>query len=415
MSVIDLADGERELGRDTVELSSDRRISRRHARVRCEGSGFSVRDLGSQNGTHVDGKRSASVSVSAPARILRLGDSLLLLSNDIRPYQTFGMSQREGFVSGPELTKVWSAIADIARTSQTLHVHGESGTGKESAVQAFMAGGPRPNGPLVAVNCAAIPEGVAERLLFGAVRGAYSGATADSQGYVQAAHGGVLFLDEIGELDLTVQAKLLRVLESREVLPLGASRARPVQVMMCSATHRDLRALVASGRLREDLYFRISMPAVHLPPLRERPADIPFLIAQQMSSCAPGLRLHPSLIESCLLRPWPGNIRELLAEIRTAAQRAQAAGHDRMDSCHLTPTAGMQMSVPAEVPAPLSAAAEPAALFSDPTDRIRVAAITEALRHSDGNVSTTARALGMQRTQLRRWLTRYGINPRQPA
>src|SRR5205823_14554395 len=120
---------------------------------------------------------------------------------------------------------------------------------------------------------------VAERLLFGAKKGAFSGATADVEGYVQAADGGTLFLDEIGELDLAVQAKLLRVLEAREVLPLGASRPRPVDLRLCSATHRDLRAAVADGSFRADLFFRVGQPEVALPPLRERPEEIPFLVA----------------------------------------------------------------------------------------------------------------------------------------
>lgn len=412
LSVIELLDGVRVLGRDTAELYDDRRISRRHARVGYAAGVFTVCDLGSQNGTYVDGQRCLPQSAATPARILRLGDSLLLFSHDVRAYLTYDTSHRDGFVCGPELARAWTQIAAFARTSTTLHVHGESGTGKERAVQVFRAHGPRPDGPLIAVNCAAIPEGVAERLLFGTVRGAYSGATADSQGYVQAAHGGVLFLDEIGELELAVQAKLLRVLESREVLPLGASRPRAVDLRLCSATHRDLRALVSTGRLREDLYFRINQPAVHLPPLRERPADIPWLIAQQVSACAPALRLHPSLIDACLLRPWPGNIRELLAEIRTAAQLAQNSNHTRLDSSHLAATAGMPLDPrPAPSPPTATATAAAAKLPQDATERVRVAAITEALRHSGGNVSAAANALGIQRTQLRRWLARHAIEP----
>src|SRR6185436_2830275 len=190
-----------------------------------------------------------------------------------------------------------------------------------------------------AVNCAAIPHTIAERLLFGARRGAYSGAEADAIGYVQEADGGTLFLDEIAELDAQVQAKLLRVLESREVLSLGASRPRKVDFALCSAASKDLRALVGSGGLREDLYFRIGRPAVMLPALRHRPEEIPALIARELARCSPALTAHVALVEQCLLRPWPGNVRELVAEIRVAAQAAAKDGN-RVTAHHLAPSAG---------------------------------------------------------------------------
>ena len=191
---------------------------------------------------------------------------------------------------------------------------------------------------MVAVNCAAIPHALAQRLLFGARRGSHSGE-AHAAGYVQQADGGTLFLDEIAELDLQVQAELLRVLESHEVVPLGASRPRKVDFALCSATSKDLRALVAAGALREDLYVRIATPAVTLPPLRDRPEEIPALIAHELAARSPALAPHVSLVEQCLLRPWPGNVRELIAELRAAAQAAIADGH-RVTAGHLAATAG---------------------------------------------------------------------------
>src|SRR5262249_25883004 len=159
-----------------------------------------------------------------------------------------------------------------------------------------------------------ISETIAERLLFGAKRGAFSGADADADGYLQAADGGTLFLDEIAELGLAVQAKLLRVLENKEVLPVGATRARPIALRLCSATHKGLRAQVEAGRLREDLFFRIATPQVSVPPLRQRLEEIPWLLQVAAQSVAPNLKLSASLVETCLLRSWPGNVRELLAE-----------------------------------------------------------------------------------------------------
>jgi transcriptional regulator with PAS, ATPase and Fis domain len=163
------------------------------------------------------------------------------------------------------MQRIYAAIADAARDSRTLLVVGPTGAGKELAARHFHRAGPRPQGPFVAVNCATIPAGLAERVLFGAVRGAYSGADSNADGYVHAADGGVLFLDELGELELTVQAKLLRFLETREVYAVGATRPRTVDVRVCSATHRDLRAMAGRREFREDLYFRLGRPQVALP------------------------------------------------------------------------------------------------------------------------------------------------------
>jgi transcriptional regulator with PAS, ATPase and Fis domain len=266
----------------------------------------------------------------------------------------------------------------------------------------------------VAVNCAAIPHALAERLLFGAKRGAYSGAEADADGYVQEADGGTLFLDEIAELDPQVQAKLLRVLESKELLPLGASKPRKVDFAFCSATNKDLRALVAAGTLREDLYFRVGLPAVALPALRNRPEEIPALIAQELAKLSPATTAHVSLVEQCLLRPWPGNVRELLTELRTAAQAALADGN-RVAARHLSATAGSVFgsAMPDARPAPQDGHDSPPS--DGPRKRMpRVDVewrrrIEDALRANAGNIAATARALGLHRTQLRRLVERHGL------
>src|SRR5262249_15941137 len=156
---------------------------------------------------------------------------------------------------------------------------------------------------------------------FGARRGAYSGATEDADGYIVAAEGGVLFLDEVAELDLDVQAKVLRVVETHEVLPLGGSKPRHVEVRMCFATHRDLSAAVAEGRFRADLYYRIGEPQVQMPSLRERREEIPWLAMRAHEAAGGGPPLGAKLIEACLLRPWPGNVRELVSAIGAAIER----------------------------------------------------------------------------------------------
>jgi DNA-binding NtrC family response regulator len=386
----------------------DGAVSRRHACVERVGGEWRVQDLGSRNGTFVDEKPVLGELRGDP-RVLRIGSSLFLLCEDVRPHLLSPLKVEPGLVLGPAMRGVLDEIQRFSRVVAVLHVTGESGTGKEVAARAFHAAGPRPAGPFVAVNCATIPKELAERLLFGARKGAYSGADADAEGYVQAADRGTLFLDEVGELEPSVQAKLLRVLESREVLPLGATKARPVDVRICSATLRSLRELVADGRFREDLYFRLGRPHVALPPLRDRREEIPWLIDMVLADVDPLLRPRPSFIETCLCRTWPGNVRELLTELRAAAAAALAAGNALVEAAHLAPQAGLALH-------PTTGASQPPASSvtasqSPPTKEL----IEDALRREGGNVSAAARRLGLHRTQLRRWLTRYAIDPREVA
>jgi transcriptional regulator of acetoin/glycerol metabolism len=411
---IALVDGEVELGRDHAAFAAqpDGRMSRRQARIRFDGRRFMVTDLGSRNGTSADGVPLRAEVPAEAARVIRVGDSLLVPVRDIGPIERVGVRVAGGRVEGPALREALQAAAQAARLGSTLHITGESGAGKEGLARTFHACGPAANGPFQAVNCATIPEGVAERLLFGTKRGAFSGADADADGYVQAAHGGTLFLDEVAELGLPVQAKLLRVLETGEVLPLGAARPRKIELRFCSATHRDLRAQVASGKLREDLYFRIATPRVTAPPLRARAEEIPWLLQAEAERTAPGLSLHVSLVETCLLRTWPGNVRELVAEARSAAQAAHAAGGARVEAKHLSETAGSAFAQPTPEPAPKGGLESPPSPSPLPPTRARIAG---ALKRSEGNVSATARELGVHRTQLRRWMDRYGLDQRDYA
>jgi DNA-binding NtrC family response regulator len=405
--------GALELGRGSAALGpvQDPRMSRRHARVEHDGRRFFVTDLGSQNGTFVDGEPLPAGAAREARRVIRMGDSLFVPGEDVGPLEKHGVQRVDGFVRGPALQRLLVEVARTAKLGFSLHIHGESGAGKEGVARAFHQQGPQGSGPFVAVNCAAIPQGLAERLLFGSKRGAYSGAD-DAEGYLQAAHGGTLFLDEVVELELAVQAKLLRVLETREVFPLGGAKAKKVDILVCSASNKDLRALVAAGKLREDLYFRIGRPQVSLPPLRQRPEEIPLLLQSAVQPLAEGLGLHVALLEACLLRPWPGNVRELLVEARSAAQAALMQGAQRIEARHLSPSAGTAFG-PAGLAAPSLETRLPP---REESSRARPLAddergkIEEALRQHGGNVAATARTLGMHRTQLRRVLERHGLS-----
>jgi transcriptional regulator of acetoin/glycerol metabolism len=395
--VIPLKDGAIEIGRGEIAdvRIADERMSRAHARVAFDGRRWSVRDHGSRNRTAVDGERLTGERTGDELRLVRTGFSLFLLTPDTRPFAP-GIAQVGGAVMGPVLQRAFKAVARAGRAARVLHVTGESGSGKEFAARAFHEAGPAPTGPFVAVNGATLPENLAERLLFGARKGAYSGAV-DAPGYVQSAHGGTLFLDEVAELDLGVQAKLLRALEVGEVVRLGATQPERVDFRLCSATHADLRARVAEGQMRADFFFRIATPAVALPPLRARKEEIPWLV-DRAARAVPLAEPHVSLVEACLLRRWPGNVRELLAEVRQAAELAVDEGGAVL-ARHLSEHAGAALTAGAPDPPEPTAAPAPAARPSDE-------AIAEALRAEDGNVARASRALGMHRTQLYRWMER---------
>jgi transcriptional regulator with PAS, ATPase and Fis domain len=390
------------IGRDLDGVdAADERISRRHASVRIADGGIAIADLDSRNGTVVDGARiTGETWIAAPA-VIRAGRTLAIAVRDAARFERAAIRNAGDAVVGPTLAPAWARIERAARTGDGLLVTGESGTGKELAARAYHAAAGRA-GELVAVNCAAIPEGVAERLLFGTRRGAYSGADRDAAGLLEAASGGTVFLDELGELDRDVQAKLLRALETREVLPLGAARPVRIDVRVVGATLRDLREEVGARRFRADLYHRVGRPEVRLPSLRDRREEIPWLVARAVGGVAAGdgVAVHHAVVEACLLRPWPGNTRELLGELRRAAHAAIDAGRHEVRLGDLDPLAGLMLPDRAAL-GPAPAPARPAALRLPDRD-----AITAALAAQGGNVSQAARDLGVHRNQLRRFLAR---------
>jgi transcriptional regulator with GAF, ATPase, and Fis domain len=367
----------------------DERLSRRHFAVRWAGTTTVVTDLDSKNGSFVDGVRlHASLEVERP-RVARLGSHLVVFLDDIRPLAAAGIVARDDIIVGPRFGEALKQVAALASGSNTLHIHGETGSGKEVLARAFHREAAGERAPFVAVNCATVVAALAERLLFGARRGAYSGADQDADGYIHAASGGTLFLDEIAELELSLQAKLLRVLETQEVLRVGGVHPERVDLRVCSATHGDLRREMAEGRFRSDLFYRLARPSVTIPPLRQRLEEIPYLAARALSGL--GVSAHASMVEACLLRDWPGNTRELIVEVRAAGQLAVAEGTDLVRDKHLAEEAGRD-----------AGAVPTATKTAWPADDV----IEATLAAENGNVSRAARKLGLHRTQLRRWLAR---------
>ncbi len=406
--------------RKTVEIGragvggiklGDRKMSRRHCAVTCQQLPDRLRwdlvDHDSRNGTHVDGRRLIGSDRCDAFSTLRAGASLFVPVADLAMY-TDGVERVGRFVVGPRMRTVRRAIAATAHMMDRLLLTGETGAGKEHIARVFHDKSPRAGGPFVAVNCATIPEGLAERELFGSLAGGYTHAKR-TRGSVLAADRGTLFLDEIGELDPNVQSKLLRFLQNGEIKPVGGDEPRRVDVRVVVATHRDLASQVAAGRFREDLYYRLALSQVRIPPLRERVAEIPWLVCAALEALPADLRAHVSLVETCLLRPWPGNVRELLGSIQGAAQTTVADGRTLVEAHDLDPRAGM----------PLGTDTPKAERPNEPEPRPRAARrkapsreeLVSTLCRERGNVSRTARALGVHRNSLYRWMSTHGIRP----
>jgi two-component system response regulator HydG len=311
-------------------------------------------------------------------------------------------SRIEG-TSAPML-RLRETITQLAGTQATVLVHGESGTGKELVARELHELGPRAQGPFVAENIAAIPPQLLESALFGHVKGAFTGASARRDGLLLRAHGGTLLLDEVGELPLELQPKLLRVLEERRVRPVGSDQEVAFDVRLIAATHRDLAAAVDAGTFRRDLYYRLAVLELEVPPLRERGRDV-LLLAQAFidqfakESGRPIRGLHPEAAARLLAWSWPGNVRELRNVIEHAVlvcRGTEVAPADLPDRLRALPAA----------PPPLRAAeAEPELLPLDVIEKRHILAVLRAL---GGNKAQAARVLGVGRKTLYRKLELWG-------
>ncbi len=301
----------------------------------------------------------------------------------------------------PVMRRLRDDIRRIARSNAPVHITGESGTGKELAARAIHASGPRHDKPFVAVNCGAIPEGLVESELFGAEKGAYSGAVQRREGLFVAANGGTIFLDEIGELPMMVQVKLLRAIQERTIRPLGASREIPLDLRFISATHRDLQEMVVAGNFRQDLLYRLDVVRLHMPPLREHPEDIPQLaevILQRIGGAPHGAlaRLPAETLERLGSYAFPGNVRELenLLERRLALQRDDILPEEAFASSGgMAPESGMLASV--------TVSAAPTGL-----DTAEAALLRQMLEQAGGDRHHAADLLGVSLQSLELRLSR---------
>ena len=298
--------------------------------------------------------------------------------------------------ASPAMRDVQKAIGMLADSDATVLITGETGTGKEVVAQAIHRHGRRAGKPFVAINCAAIPANLLESALFGHARGAFTGAVGEAKGSIREADGGTLLLDEIGDLDLVLQAKLLRVLQEREVTPVGGKPVA-VDVRVLAATHRDLPAEIRAGRFREDLYWRLGVVPLTLPPLRERRDDIVKLAEYFLARGAGRARgLTDAAANLLRTHPWPGNVRELRNAMERVAALARRAVVDVEDL-------GFLVGTPAQTP-------DAAETLPKAVARLEVAMIRGALAASSGNRAEAARRLGIQRQLLYDKMRRYGLD-----
>jgi len=383
-------------GPDAISLPGDRTLSRAHATIERRGVALTLRDDGSANGTSREGVRVDEAPL-ADGDLVRLGDVFLLVRCEPPDLQDWPI---EGLVGGsPAMMALRDALSRFGESEAKVLLLGESGTGKGVCARALHALSDR-GGPLISINCAAIPLALAESALFGHRAGAFTGATADSEGYFRAAHGGTLFIDEIGDLPPALQPKLLHALEAGEIIPVGATRPEPCDVRVVAATSLYLVEAVRAGHFRGDLYARVAELVLPVPPLRARREDVLPLMARALGPDAPPL--SPELVARLLAYRWPFNVRELEKIATELAIRG--AGRERLEP-ELIEARLQAFEAPAPAPAP-----EPPAPATPrgPPDR---EALEEALRAHRGVVSDVARATGRSRKQVYRWLTKYGLDP----
>jgi two-component system, NtrC family, response regulator PilR len=310
--------------------------------------------------------------------------------------------------ASPVIQQLREMIGRVARSQAPVHIYGESGTGKELVARLIHESGARLGGPFVPVNCGAIPTELMESELFGHKRGSFTGAVADKKGLVQSAEGGTLFLDEVADLPLHMQVKLLRLVQEKTVRPVGESREEAVDVRILSATHKNLSELVAEGRFREDLFYRINVIELRVASLRERTEDIPMLADAILGRLSRKMKidstsLSPAAVELLQAYPFPGNVREL-ENILERALTLSSGGVITPDHVKLRATARPQAAEPAAV-APLNGGVA----LGDQLEGIERDAIVKALEKTRYNKTAAAKLLGMSFRALRYRIKKLGI------
>jgi DNA-binding NtrC family response regulator len=395
------------IGRDEGAqlVVDDPEVSSLHCELRATSEGILVKDLGSTNGTFV-GPLRVREAVIGVASELTIGKTKLYVEPTAKRRVEVGFADRFGSLVGgsPKMRRVFSVLEKVSATPLSVLIVGETGTGKEVVAKTIHEASPRKDGPFVVVDCGSIPPTLAESLLFGHEKGSFTGATERRKGALAEADKGTLFLDELGELPLELQPKLLRALAERQVKRVGGNAFEPIDVRVLAATRRDLGAEMNAGRFRSDLFFRIAQVKVELPSLRDRLQDLPLLVEDTCKRV--GKPEHASAVLAWIeqrmgAHDWPGNVRELVNVASVAATLADTPG--AIDDVLTLAKDNGGLDVP-----------RPSATAFSEAKRSAVAAFereyfSSLSKRSKGNVSEMARQSGMERHHVRAYLRKYGI------
>jgi DNA-binding NtrC family response regulator len=385
---------------------NDHEVSGVHCELRALTEGILVRDLGSTNGTFCGSVRIREAVVTGKTELTVGSTRLAIEPSGTKRRVELGFADRFGSIVGasPRMRRVFSVLEKVADTPLSVLVLGETGSGKEGVARAIHDGSSRKGKPFVVVDCGSIPQTLAESILFGHEKGAFTGASERRDGALHEADGGTLFLDELGELPVDLQPKLLRALSEHQVRRVGGAAFDNIDVRVIAATRRDLGTEMNAGRFRSDLFFRIAQVRIELPPLRERLVDLPMLIED---ICG---RVHQPwaapVVQDWIERrmaqhDWPGNVRELVNVVSVAATLAESP--ESIDDVLLL----ARDEQPAQ-------STQPATAFSDAKrhaiDAFERSYFTELTRRAKGNVSEMARQSGMERHHVRAYLRKYRLD-----
>jgi DNA-binding NtrC family response regulator len=386
---------------------ADPEVSALHCELRAVSDGVLVKDLGSTNGTFLGAVRVREAVVSTPTEIT-VGGSKIVIEPEARRRIDVGFLDRFGPLVGsaPKMRRVFGILEKVAPTPLGILILGETGTGKELVAKAIHDASACAAGPFVVVDCASIPSSLAESLLFGHEKGAFTGATERRKGALADANGGTLFLDELGELPIELQPKLLRALSEKQVKRLGASAFEPIDARVVAATRRDLGAEMNAGRFRSDLFFRIAQVRIELPPLRERLDDLPLLV--EAICLRVGKPEHAAAVlawieQRMVTHDWPGNVRELVNVASVAATLAGEPG--AIDDVLMLARDPVMGEVSPRVPATAFSEAKRAAVAAFEREYF-----VDLARKAAGNIAEMARRSGMERHHVRAYLRRHGID-----
>ena len=383
---------------------TDKTVSRKHMQAELQGDEVLVSDTGSTNGTFIQGSRFERIAVGFGAEV-KLGRTVVkflpdeeVLDPEPSPEAAFGSIVG----ADPKMRQLFKLLTDVAQTNATVLIEGETGTGKELIAEEIHNHSPRKDGPLVVFDCGSVPRELIESMLFGHVKGSFTGAITDRKGAFAEAHGGTIFLDEIGEMALDLQPSLLRVLDKRAVRKVGSNTYEKIDVRVVAATNRDLRAEVAKKAFREDLYYRLAVIRVSVPPLRERGTDIPLLIQHFVNSFGQGLTVSPEDMARLVRHSWPGNVRELRNVIERACLLARGSSINLEDALvsEAAPSLGIRTDLPFK-----EAKGQLVEMFEREY-------IEDLMRRHKMNLSAAAREAQIDRKHLRELIRKYGLDPR---